>query len=259
MSTNASSPQPPERARPDRGQIAGVAGGIVLMCIAFSGLALDGHSVDWLVKEDGLVEWTGAIGLLVGSALYCATFVFARRSRPADMAPAGVWALLAVAGALFFFFGEEVSWGQRIFGFGTPETIGGVNAQDETTFHNVNFLQGGIFDGDRLFRAGWLAFFVLLPLGCWLWPRMRARLGPYVPIAPLSTAVLFFSSWMLALVALNVFDTSSYTAIYPISHATSEIQESVVEVLMAVAGLLGLRRLGAQRAAPRAAGVKRMT
>ena len=215
------------------------------MCVAFSELALDGSTVDWLIKEDSLVEWIGALGLLVGSILYLASFVFARRRRPVGMAPTGVWALLGLALALFFFFGEEISWGQRLFGYGTPDSISGVNAQDETTFHNVNFLQGGLFDGDRLFRAGWLAFFVLLPLVCWLWPRVRDRLSPLLPIAPVWLAMLFLASWILALVALNLFD-SGYDALYPISHATSEIQESSVEVLMAIAGLLTLRRCSAR-------------
>lgn len=245
MSANASTPPPERRARPDRRSLVGVGIGLALTCIAFSLLALNGPSVDWLVKEDSLVEWAGAIGLLVGSVLFLLAFLRVRRNRPADMAPVGVWSLLVVAVALFFFFGEEISWGQRILGFATPETIGGVNAQDETTFHNVNFLQGGLFDGDRLFRAAWLGFFVLLPLGCWLWPRLRARLAPLMPIVPASLAVLFFASWMIALVALNVFDTSSYTALYPISHATSEIQESCVEVLMAIAGLITLQRVRA--------------
>ena len=249
VSISASTPAPERRARPDRRSLAGVGIGVTLMCIAFAALGLDGSSVDWLVKEDGLVEWIGAIGLLVGAVLFLLAFLHVRRHPTAALAPVGVWALLVVAVALLFFCGEEISWGQRILGFGTPETIGGVNAQDETTFHNVNFLQGGLTDGDRLFRAAWLGFFVLLPLCCWLWPRVRARLDPLLPIVPASLAVLFFASWMIALIALNVFDTASYISEYPISHATSEIQEGCVEVLMAIAGLLTLQRVRARAGA----------
>ena len=243
MSTNVSTPQSAHRVRPDGRALSSFAVGIALLCVAYLGLSLDGSSVDWLVKEDGLVEWVGAIGLLIGGLSFLAAFLAARRTRPAYMAPIGVWALLLVALAFFFFCGEEISWGQRVFGWGTPESIGGVNAQDETTFHNVNFLQGGMFDGDRLFRVAWIGFFVLVPLGCWAWPRLRRLLDPLVPVVPAWLALLFLASWVIALIALNLFDTSSYTSEYPISHATSEIQEGVVEVLMAVAGLLTLRRV----------------
>lgn len=47
----------------------------------------------------------------------------------------GVVAIL-VALVLFVMAGEELSWGQRIFGWDTPDSISAGNAQNETNLHN---------------------------------------------------------------------------------------------------------------------------
>ena len=44
---------------------------------------------------------------------------------------------IALALGFFVFAMEEIIWGQRILGFGTPAAQEGVNQQDETTIHNL--------------------------------------------------------------------------------------------------------------------------
>ena len=44
---------------------------------------------------------------------------------------------IVLALVFFLFTMEEISWGQRILGFGTPAALEGVNQQDETTIHNL--------------------------------------------------------------------------------------------------------------------------
>jgi len=46
--------------------------------------------------------------------------------------------LIVYAGALFFIAGEEISWGQRLLKFDTPEELKEVNYQDEFTLHNID-------------------------------------------------------------------------------------------------------------------------
>ena len=43
----------------------------------------------------------------------------------------------ALALAFFLFAMEEISWGQRIVGFDSPEALIGVNQQGEATIHNL--------------------------------------------------------------------------------------------------------------------------
>jgi len=47
------------------------------------------------------------------------------------------WVTIAAL-ASFYVVGEEVSWGQHIFDWGTPEFWSGVNDQNETNFHNTS-------------------------------------------------------------------------------------------------------------------------
>ncbi|OMQ14715.1 hypothetical protein A7K94_0214585, partial [Modestobacter sp. VKM Ac-2676] len=59
--------------------------------------------------------------------------------------------------------GEEISWGQRVFAFGTPEELAAVNQQAETNFHNVRV--AGEFSLQAVFKAvSWLIGVVGLAL-----------------------------------------------------------------------------------------------
>ncbi len=108
----------------------------LLLLVAAYGLT---YAVDpawhqrWLRGEDHGVEWLTAIGFATASLLTALAFRFrARMDR---------WSRLYLAGlALFFFvcFGEEISWGQRVFGFATPETIQQANEQKEFNLHNLH-------------------------------------------------------------------------------------------------------------------------
>lgn len=59
---------------------------------------------------------------------------------------------------LFVMAGEELSWGQRIFGWSTPESYAKINAQSETNLHN---LATQAFQ-NTLYFGGWVLL-VLLP------------------------------------------------------------------------------------------------
>lgn len=87
----------------------------------------------WLRSEDHAVEWLTAAGFLLASGFTLLAFRF--RSRMDR------WSRVYLAGlALFFFvcFGEEISWGQRVFGFATPEAVRQANEQKEFNLHNLH-------------------------------------------------------------------------------------------------------------------------
>jgi hypothetical protein len=216
--------------------------GLLIVCGSFCILALPDGTVDTLVREDDVVEWSGAIALFLGSILLLVSFLAARRRRPAGMTAGGVWVLLMSSGVLFFLGGEEISWGQRLFGWGTPAALRSANAQDETNLHNLGVFQGTKLDGDRLFRLAWISFFVLLPIAAWAWPRIRRAVSPRVLIAPAWMAGLFFSVWIATVVAVDVFD-SVYNGIYATSSAATEIQEALTETLIGIWALLTFLRV----------------
>lgn len=86
----------------------------------------------WL-REDGFVENMTVLFLLVSSgiAIYRSVGYFKQKQLKAVV----TWGVLAF---LFFFAaGEEISWGQRIFGIETPEFFKERNLQEETNLHNL--------------------------------------------------------------------------------------------------------------------------
>lgn len=91
---------------------------------------------------------------------------------------------------LFVMAGEELSWGQRIFGWATPNNLTSSNAQAETNFHNINTQ---LFQ-NCLYFAGWM-----LLIGLPFWRRsldkLLARFKPLRFLAnwlpPLSFVLIF--------------------------------------------------------------------
>ncbi len=220
--------------------------GIVALLVSYSLLELPDATVATLVEEDGVVEWIGALGLFAAAGLFLASFVVARRRRPAEINRVGVWLLLLLAAGFLVLAGEEISWGQRLFGFGTPEALSSVNAQHETTVHNLAVFQGTLLDSDRLFQLGALVFVVLIPVAAWLVPGARRRITKVLPVVPLWIAALFVASELLSFVMRHVVH-----GVYRIPfHGPSayEIEESSIEVMMALAGLLTLLGLLKRRA-----------
>jgi hypothetical protein len=107
--------------------------GIIVLAAGFFLYFADRSGFDQYVQEDGIVEWITVAGLLAGSIVCFSRFkkLFFKR---------GTWFLvITVFLALFLFFssGEEISWGQRIFGIKSPEYFEKNNAQHETNLHNL--------------------------------------------------------------------------------------------------------------------------
>ena len=81
-------------------------------------------------REDGFIEYSTAFFLL-GCTLLCVIRAFNSKNKYQ-------FAFYALAALAFFFgFGEEISWGQRIFNFNTPEHLQRINEQNEFTIHNI--------------------------------------------------------------------------------------------------------------------------
>jgi len=136
--------------------------------------------------EDGPVEWGTAIGFFAAAIGFATA---ARRSR----AHGGPSRALLVLGAIvaLVFCGEELSWGQRVFGFATPEPVREVNQQGEFNVHNIGSLQHLKYS---LLVATIGLVGVLLPLARLVAPlrAMLARLK--LPIPPAGYVGLFLAS-----------------------------------------------------------------
>ena len=86
----------------------------------------------WLNQEDNWIENIQVVVLVIGLIM---TVCLARKLRRDNLK---LWAVLYACFALVIFFvaGEEISWGQRIFGFSTPQWFIQRNYQHEMNVHN---------------------------------------------------------------------------------------------------------------------------
>jgi hypothetical protein len=110
----------------------------VALCMALlAWCAVAPESLHQACREDGWFE-AGSVLAFCGAA---AALVAASRVRRAGERRRAVrgW-LLLLALLCLVFAGEELSWGQRLFGFETPECVRAVNEQDELNLHNLKGL-----------------------------------------------------------------------------------------------------------------------
>jgi hypothetical protein len=107
--------------------------GPALLCLLAAISIPDRPLFDFLTAEDSVFEWL-QVSCFAIAAVAAAVAAFRLRR---VQCPLALWffALLSVGNV--FITGEEVSWGQRLLGFGTPESIAEVNHQDEVTLHNI--------------------------------------------------------------------------------------------------------------------------
>lgn len=105
--------------------------------------------------EDQPLEYLGAVFWAAASIL-CAYRLIKRQEPKLLLA---MWMVLA-----FLFFGEEISWFQRLLGFETPDAVREVNAQNEFNLHNLEGLGVGMLGIQNLFRLGFFVYFLVFPL-----------------------------------------------------------------------------------------------
>ena len=122
----------------------------------------DAKKYEAFVVEDGIVEWLTVTGLVL-AALTC--FSRAVRLRKEKSTVFVIVALLMGA-VLIFGAGEEISWGQRIFGLKSPEYFMEHNSQQETNLHNLvlGSVRINLWIFSFLLSAILLVYVVIIPL-----------------------------------------------------------------------------------------------
>lgn len=130
------------------------------------------RAFDTLAREDNVAEWVSAIAALAAAA---ATVAVARRQTFVVRVP-----MLVVAVAFVVMAGEELSWLQRIIGYGTPATFD-ASSQGEANLHNLAT--------DRFQSAYYLGASVALVLLPHLARWAPSALGPFRALTPGRTAL----------------------------------------------------------------------
>ncbi|HSI74101.1 MAG TPA: hypothetical protein VK934_13065, partial [Fimbriimonas sp.] len=128
---------------------------VILVCAATAALYffipfINAELLELFAREDQLVEWTGALAYLGASTMALLAFVASagQPNRFFGLATKRNFFMLLLAVLFFFAFGEEISWGQRIFGWVTPREYGKLNLQGETNLHNLWLFHVTVWDGN---------------------------------------------------------------------------------------------------------------
>lgn len=184
-------------------------------------LILDVETAFKLNDEDGIIENLTALSFFLTAIIFLILFIRTR-----------AWILLFFVLAFVFGAGEEISWGQRLFGFETPESIQNVNAQREFNLHNLNVFNSVDEDGHKqgisrflgfnfLFFMFCLAYGIALPIimGIGFVKNIVERIK--LPVPPLILGVFFLINYLLfkGISVLNVVEGSTL-------HFSSVIDES---------------------------------
>lgn len=152
-----------------------------------------------LLDEDSIIEYWGALSFFLASILFLVLFFQSKEGNdfiffrtPRNLA------FLFLALLLFFGAGEEISWGQRIIGFETPEAFSN-NVQGEFTIHNESFLDtdsGSPFRANRLFIYFWFAFGILVPVAAFVPKLKELILRINIPLVPMLLGSLFLINYI---------------------------------------------------------------
>ncbi len=186
-----------------------------------------------ITEEDNIIENVGAASLLIASII--CLFLFVRDTGGNDLylfrTERNLFMLLF---AIIFFFGfaEEISWGQRIFGWETPAPVNAINTQGETNIHNMSLKLGSLrLNMELLFSFFWFSYCCLLPLLTRVSHKSKMwcqRIN--LPIMPLSLGSMFLLSYILSRVA-NFYMGRGFM------HAVVETKETAFEFLLAVVAI----------------------
>jgi hypothetical protein len=153
-----------------------------------------------LTQEDGILEYNQAMLYALGGVAFLAAWV---RSRFRNIWVLGLGVVLVVVA------GEEISWGQRIFGIDTPSSLAGSNVQGETNLHNLDGVHQSVRAASLVFIFGTLVVVpVLARTSAWV-RDLRDRWR--VPVAPLWTLPVTVAAILFMVVPRVLFDDVVFT------------------------------------------------
>lgn len=198
----------------------------------------------WLTAEDSVIEILQFLLVFAASLLFAWNGVMLVQRRQSRII--GLLFLYVALGA-FFIAGEEIAWGQRIFGWETPETLQEINVQNETTLHNISWAHTPFIWAALL--AG--MYGTILPLLKVAWPKLSTSKLGWLLIPPLCLVPAFVMPFGYRFVRLLMPLEEWYPRLeFPITKF-SEVTEVSLYFGLLVFAWLCLRRLRAQASMPR--------
>lgn len=222
-------------------------GGLILLAISYLLVfAVSSDLANKITKEDGFLESLAPVFYFFASVLTAILYFKAKKNREYIFKRNRNIFLLLLALFLFICAGEEISWGQRIFGIETPELIQEANAQKELNLHNLWFFHG--YDKDDNLKRGfqrwissaalysyiWLLYCFLIPILNKYSLRFRNIFRKlYFPVIPIWIGILFFINF----ISCEVFEVLMTDNLLLPKRSIVEIKETYFALLYLIACL----------------------
>jgi formate hydrogenlyase subunit 3/multisubunit Na+/H+ antiporter MnhD subunit len=210
-----------------------------LVMLAGAATALMGKEVyKWFTGEDGAAENLQVLFFALAFVL-CFPVIARLWKAGAQARQAKLFAAmyLVLSLGLFFIIGEELSWGQRIFGWETSEELKAINKQEETNIHNIE----GIGDKIKWLHVVMGAYGTILPL-IFLRAQISARpLDAVSLLVPHFTLLPYFLSTLLWRLQANLWKPPK--RLYFVITEYSEVMELVLAIAFFVFLLFQFRNL----------------
>ena len=205
-----------------------------------------------LTVENGVIELSGALALLAAAVMFALAMLSSARSgktgsRMTAVCLVGLVLFCSVA------FLEEISWGQQLLDFRTPDLVKQYNVQRETNFHNLRWFEGTDAFGqertfwakwvssERLFNVFWFLCFVVVPVSAAMSQRVRGSFARWsVPLAPVSLSSVFVLHHIEYRILAGLVGEGA-------KHIT-EVAEFNIEMLIAFVAVAMLMELDPRRA-----------
>lgn len=189
----------------------------------------------WFTREDGFAE---TIQVLVYSvSLVLSLIVALRQWRRGKRLIAVLF--LGFSLALLFMVGEELSWGQRVFGWETTSGLASVNKQEETNLHNI-YGVGSTFKWVQMLVG---AYGTLLPLAVLIWPVPKRYRELTDAVIPHYSLVPYFAPMFLWRLYRNLLEAPQ--EFYFVVAEYNEVVELILSLGFLLFVVFQLRRLSA--------------
>ena len=196
-----------------------------------------------LTQEDGLYENVGALLFF-----FTAIAFFVLTAKPyLFVKPDGTktiqekWFFLLFGLLFLFACGEEISWGQRILNFSTPEAMEETNMQGEFNIHNLEFFHGKNAEGEdktgilallEMHRLFYMTFFSYLLV----FPLLYKKILPfkkfidkiYLPVPSVYLGILFTFNLIYGHILKMLISNNNVD----IGHSVVEIKETVFAIIL---------------------------
>jgi hypothetical protein len=214
----------------------------IYIALAYASLAMGNNVLAVTIPEDHYFELAGAFSFLVTSLLFFYGFRLARKTLDKSWVSL-IKQFVYLGLALLFLFGagEEISWGQRILGFQTPESVSEVNRQEEFNLHNLSAWEASAFlDPDRLFDIFWFLFAVFTPAVSLVVPSFKRFAGQFIPIVFWGIGVLFVYNYLWAKLAKTLFSAAYTLERISFAQAVQEVKESNYAIVFILVGLFAV-------------------